>query len=645
MKSKISFFNKTIFLKNITLYWPIWAIYTMLLLFMQPIALWTQLHGNIQSMEMHKLSNLFAVLHMDPYIGILACTAVIVGMAVFHYLYSSKSANMIHALPVDRHELFFTNVLSGIGFLAVPQFVSALLTMIVAWFYGINRADCVEVWFLLMLGTDIVAFAFVTVCAMVTGHIVALPIYVLIVNFFIYWIYYIIEVVVATFGFGVSTVHDLFRNWLMLLCPYEAFMENIEIGTRYGNDGMTDGTLLVSGIEVLLVYLVIAFVLYIIAYRMYQKRQIEQAGDAITVGWLKPVFRFGVSISGGFFGGLIFREILISTGISCGVIGFMVLILLLGAASYFAAEMIVKKTSHVFQKQIGIRCGICMGLLLAVFGGLYLFTLHLENIVPEKQQVQYAKVNLGYTVTLEGDEIEKIRQIQETILENKELCQKRVNDDRYEYEYVSIEYHLENGRTITRYYRIPYNEAELLPVYDTIRELEDDVYHYMCWQFGDNYEKTPEFYGGSFDVPFKRTPDDGETYEYKSFDINTEQAELLYEAMKADAKAGVLMKYNAYLDWRYNVYADESGFDPSDNYTDAGINLEYKVSENENTLQLDPNSLSDIVSSASRYETVSRGEWGNIYIHFGRDCTNIIDALIRCGYIESAEDICWDIRS
>ena len=40
MKSRISFFNKTVFLKNVTLFWPIWAVYTLVLLTLQPVILW-----------------------------------------------------------------------------------------------------------------------------------------------------------------------------------------------------------------------------------------------------------------------------------------------------------------------------------------------------------------------------------------------------------------------------------------------------------------------------------------------------------------------------------------------------------------------------------------------------------------------------
>ena len=44
MKSKISFFNKTIFKKNVTLYWPIWALYTLILIIAQPLMLWSDFY-------------------------------------------------------------------------------------------------------------------------------------------------------------------------------------------------------------------------------------------------------------------------------------------------------------------------------------------------------------------------------------------------------------------------------------------------------------------------------------------------------------------------------------------------------------------------------------------------------------------------
>ena len=39
MRSKTSYFNETVFWKNITHFWPVWLIYTILLLCMVPLRL------------------------------------------------------------------------------------------------------------------------------------------------------------------------------------------------------------------------------------------------------------------------------------------------------------------------------------------------------------------------------------------------------------------------------------------------------------------------------------------------------------------------------------------------------------------------------------------------------------------------------
>lgn len=42
MKSKTSFFNKTVFEKNIKLFWPLWALYMIILLLMGPLSMWSR---------------------------------------------------------------------------------------------------------------------------------------------------------------------------------------------------------------------------------------------------------------------------------------------------------------------------------------------------------------------------------------------------------------------------------------------------------------------------------------------------------------------------------------------------------------------------------------------------------------------------
>ena len=111
MKSKTSFFNKTVFKKNLTRFAPVMAVYTLcLILGMMMLyqineemgrTFWfaSRIAGNLQLMGLVNL--LFAPL---------------VAMLLFGDLYNSRMCNALHAMPMRRETLFLTNVVSGLLF-------------------------------------------------------------------------------------------------------------------------------------------------------------------------------------------------------------------------------------------------------------------------------------------------------------------------------------------------------------------------------------------------------------------------------------------------------------------------------------------------------------------------------------------------
>ena len=92
MKSKTSFFNKTIFLKNITHFWPIWLMILVWNLFIMPFMIFNS------SLQYKMLNNIteqeISILRSNDILGIVAVYAnpvilfvfsVIAVMAVFSY--------------------------------------------------------------------------------------------------------------------------------------------------------------------------------------------------------------------------------------------------------------------------------------------------------------------------------------------------------------------------------------------------------------------------------------------------------------------------------------------------------------------------------------------------------------------------------
>ena len=648
MKSKISFFNKTIFGKNVTLYWPIWGIYTLVLFICQPIALWVINNmsywdvGSGGYKDEAQLRDMMDLLGFMPYVIIIAMGAVFTGMALFSYMYNHKSANMIHSLPVDRTQLYGTALISGWAFLIVPLFATAVFTTILCIIYTIPGIAYVWGWFLVVAATAFVAFSIVTICAMFTGHIVVMPMYVVVINFLSWIIYWLVYIVVTTFGYGVSSLGGIADEVARLFCPIQCFYENL--GWDYGYTelgGIKDITF--HGTGTIVFYLILAVALYVVAYVVYRKRKIEQAGDFLTVNWVKPIFRGAVGIIGGIYGAMLIREVLLETSIGCSVPVFVVIMLVIGAICYFAADMFIKKSFHVFKKKDWLRCGVFSVVLLVFYFGLYGLAEKYENYLPQETEVESATVDLGYEVTFSDERVGEIVGIHESILGELDLIEELYENGDYHYNSVRISYQLTNGECITRRYMLPTGIEALKPVVDKIVELEADEENFLRYLLGDRYDEVKFFESGYLEAPFikgdERSDADGiPNTSYESIIIDATQVKALYEAIVADAKAGTLVKYNA------NAYAyEEYGYD-LESYvkgSDAYLNIRFKHPEDE--VVLTDKTETTYYGSVS-YETVDEGygeSWIEAYISFGPDCENIVNTLINCELIESVEDIWW----
>ena len=190
MKSKTSFFNKTIFLKNITHFWPIWLMILVWNLFIMPFMIFNS------SLQYKMLNNIteqeISILRSNDILGIVAVYAnpvilfvfsVIAVMAVFSYLYNSRSAYTIHALPVTRKELFITNYVSGLLFLIIPEIVGFLMGTLVSAVCGYTSMNHLLTGMLCAGGLSIIFYSFTVFISMFTGQLMAVPIFTVILYF------------------------------------------------------------------------------------------------------------------------------------------------------------------------------------------------------------------------------------------------------------------------------------------------------------------------------------------------------------------------------------------------------------------------------------------------------------------------------
>ena len=124
MQSKTSFFNRTLFRKNLSRYWPLWG-FASFVGFLAPAALLVRvIQSGETSVAPLRVREIYYYLVADAVPIVSIAYAILCAMAVWSYLYNARSVGMMHSLPIRRQGLFLTNLLSGLAMMAIPYLVA-----------------------------------------------------------------------------------------------------------------------------------------------------------------------------------------------------------------------------------------------------------------------------------------------------------------------------------------------------------------------------------------------------------------------------------------------------------------------------------------------------------------------------------------
>ena len=299
MKSKTFCFNKTILKKNFSHFWPIWVLYNCYLLLILPVNIGIN-HSSetLMSRTSDQLATLYTVFQyaLKPFPIFIA--AAVAAMAVFSYLYSAKSANMIHAMPVTRMELFATNYLSGLLFLLLPEVFAFIVAVFTCLACHITSLEYLFLWLLAVGGISFFALSLASFVAILTGNLVAMPVYYFAANYLYVGVLYIVSQLICLICYGVSDSWHPGKT--CILSPMYYLNNNLRCVTTFDEITGEITAFSIEGLPLVCIYAVVGIVFIFLAVKLYQKRQIECAGDMISFAAIKPVFRWGVAICGGF---------------------------------------------------------------------------------------------------------------------------------------------------------------------------------------------------------------------------------------------------------------------------------------------------------------------------------------------------------
>ena len=206
MQSKTSYFNPTLFRKNLMRFWPLWGGVSALGALAPLCALAALIHEGFRSHSMQPLEMTmiyYEVLHYAvPIISLLY--GVLCALAVWNYLYNHRSVSLYHALPITRKGLFITNVLSGLAMMLIPYAVTGGLMILISLLGGLFEPVGVLVTVLGVLGLSFFYFAAATLIAFVTGNPFAFAAFYFIFHFLAAAAEWLVMELMRQFYYGVS---------------------------------------------------------------------------------------------------------------------------------------------------------------------------------------------------------------------------------------------------------------------------------------------------------------------------------------------------------------------------------------------------------------------------------------------------------
>ena len=507
MKLRTSFFNPTVLKKDITRFAPVWGLYSVALLLILMVF-------NVESSTW--VANDFydflgsASLIQLAYGGI--CAAMLFGD-----LFNPRMCNALHAMSLRREGWFLTHLAAGLLFFLVPTGIFCGLMAVLLRGYRYLALIYFAASFLLFLFFFGVG-AFSAMCA---GNRLAMLALYGIINFLSLFVLCLTYVFYEPFLYGIEIDNADFIHyspaWALSGARFVDFRPNGGIGDFLAEDCAYLGWTTLAG----LIFLGLALLIY-------RVRDLETAGDFISAKPAAPFFLviFCLSVGmllhvlGDAFGGSDLGYIFLAIGL---VVGF------------FTGKMLLERTAKVFRLKTFLGFGVLLLALGLSIGAMALDVFGVVRYVPQQDQVKQVKL---YTGSGWGNpaELTEPEDIQKVL----EFHEERVNGYRYSRDLrIFLEYTLENGNTVSRYYDINRNEpyAEVFG-------------SYLCrWQtvFGtDDWEK----FKGSVDIIQIDGAEGQKTLLPKEFD------ELL-EAMKRDCEAGRMIQdysLQAYTDGVYWVY-------------------------------------------------------------------------------------------
>ncbi len=464
MKSRTSFFDKAVLRKDLTRFWPLWAIYLIGGLLIMHTA--TGFYDSYFRVSSYNLARDLNTL-IGPFSIVSAGYGFLVAQLLFGDLHNSRLCNGLHAMPLRREGWYLTHVTSGLMMGLVPPLVIVLSLLPILgsfWATGFLCWGGMSLHYLLFFGLAVF-------CMMCTGNRFAAAAVYGLINVLSLVVRWFCSAIYLPMLPGVRINPDNFN----LFCPIAAMVglddfflvaHSPDCGCQtklYGGYGITDlHDYAFQGLGdswgYLWVTAAIGIALLGLALVLYRRRHLERAGDFMVFKPMKPVFLTVYSMC---VGAVLYYLGDAVNGTSTGY-AFFALGLVMG---YLSGKMLLERTLRVFSRKSMLGMGILFGAVALSLLLTWLDPVGIARRVPDSDKVSKVYLYDGYlndhnldkemilqqtyTITVtDPEDIAAICNLQSTMLAEHKTPG---NQDRRHF---TIQYVMKNGSRMTRSYYI-----------------------------------------------------------------------------------------------------------------------------------------------------------------------------------------------
>ena len=550
MQSKTSCFNGALLRKNLTRFWPLWAVYAVAWLLAGPVARFVNAFGRYAEPDrIFRAAELTRDL-LSTWSSFGLFCAVVAGilfaMALFSYLTVPRAVGLFHSLPVRREGLFLTNYLTGLLVAVAVQVTCAALEALVLLSAGALNGTALLSALACGLGQMLFFYSFAVLCVTLTGQILMAPVLYGVLNALVMGLCSLVQQMAQAFYYGFVCSAPAWAVWLT---PVMGLSEKLTVQGTY--DEVLERTVdwHLEGLGTVAVYAAAGVLLALAALAVYRRRPSESAGDTVAVRWAKPLFLWGVALCAALSLGQGLYYLVVDPLMGGGEVSFPGMLLCvvgLCLLGYWGAAMLMRKSFRVLRtvwKGALLSALVTAALCLCVRADV----LGLEDYVPALEDVESMTVGISgpndyyYSDLEDPAEIRRFLEIQTAVLAEKDhLRRENVSmgtvsadgagtadgQDQMLWGRLELVYQQTDGAKVRRSYTLNYREAELDQPGSAMAQLAQAATEPLVQRQQLQIRDLLRFTGG--DLSGSRA----------TVALSSRDAQILYDAVLADMEAG-----------------------------------------------------------------------------------------------------------